>query len=134
MQPQIGGDVAETSLRGSTAKANSRARRPGGRGWSYTLTSWRGLGPFLLFCLLFEILPAIIIIQGSFADNNTGNFTLNNFQRVLSLPSNLHAFGTSIAISIVTALIGGVLGGFAAYGVYTLRTSWLRNLLIGFSS
>jgi len=87
-----------------------------------------------LFCLLFEIFPAIIIVQGSFADNNTGGFTLNNFQRVVALPSNLHAFGTSIAISLVTALIGGVLGGLAAYGVYTLRTSWLRNLLIGFSS
>ncbi|HLQ11070.1 MAG TPA: ABC transporter permease subunit, partial [Ktedonobacteraceae bacterium] len=34
----------------------------------------------------------------------------------------------------VTALIGGVVGGLAAYGVYTLRTSWLRNFLIGFSS
>jgi putative spermidine/putrescine transport system permease protein len=134
MQPQIAGDVAETSLRGGTAKATSRARRPGGRGWSYTLTSWLGLVPFLLFCLLFEVFPAIIIVQGSFADNNTGGFTLNNFQRVLSLPSNIHAFGTSIAISLVTALIGGVLGGLAAYGVHTLRTSWLRNLLIGFSS
>ncbi len=134
MQPQVSGEVTETSLNGRTGKAASRARRPGGRGWSYTLTSWLGLVPFLLFCLLFEIFPAIIIIQGSFADNTTGGFTLDNFQRVLSLPSNLHAFGTSIAISVVTALIGGVLGGFAAYGVYTLRTSWLRNLLIGFSS
>lgn len=134
MQPQVAGEVTETSLHGRTGKAPFRARRSGGRGWSYTLTSWLGLVPFLLFCLLFEIFPAIIIIQGSFADNNTGGFTLDNFQRVLSLPSNLHAFGTSIAISIVTALIGGVLGGLAAYGVYTLRTSWLRNLLIGFSS
>ena len=134
MQPQVAGEITETSLNGRTAKTPSRARRGGGRGWSYTLTSWLGLVPFLLFCLLFEIFPAIIIVQGSFADNNTGGFTLNNFQRVVALPSNLHAFGTSIAISLVTALIGGVLGGLAAYGVYTLRTSWLRNLLIGFSS
>jgi putative spermidine/putrescine transport system permease protein len=134
MQPQVAGDIAETSPNGGNGKATSRTRRSGGRGWSYTLTSWLGLVPFLLFCLLFEVFPAIIIIQGSFADNTTGGFTLNNFQRVLSLPSNLHAFETSIAISLVTALIGGVLGGLAAYGVYTLRTSWLRNLLIGFSS
>ncbi|HKV60187.1 MAG TPA: ABC transporter permease subunit [Ktedonobacteraceae bacterium] len=134
MQPQVAGDVTETSLTGSAGKAASRARRPSGRGWSYTLTSWLGLVPFLLFCLLFEVFPAIIIVQGSFADNTTGKFTLDNFHRVLSLPSNLHAFETSIAISLVTALIGGALGGLAAYGVFTLRTSWLRNLLIGFSS
>ncbi|HVB72342.1 MAG TPA: ABC transporter permease subunit [Ktedonobacteraceae bacterium] len=134
MQPQVAGDVAETSITRGTGKATSRGKRSSGRGWSYTLTSWLGLAPFLLFCLLFEILPAIIIIQGSFADNTTGAFTLNNFQRMLSLPSNLHAFETSISISIVTALIGGALGGFAAYGVYTMRTSWLRNFLIGFSS
>ena len=134
MQPQVAGEVTETSLNGRAGKTPSRARRPGGRGWSYTLTSWLGLIPFLLFCLLFEVLPAIIIIQGSFTDNNTSKFTLDNFQRMLSQPSNLHAFETSIAISVVTALIGGVLGGLAAYAVFNLRTSWLRNFLIGFSS
>ncbi len=34
----------------------------------------------------------------------------------------------------MTALLGGVIGGLAAYGVYNLRTGWLRNFLIGFSS
>jgi putative spermidine/putrescine transport system permease protein len=90
--------------------------------------------PFLLFCLLFEILPAIIIIQGSFTDNTTGAFTLNNYQHMLSLGSNLRAFQTSISISLVTALLGAIVGTLAAYGVYNLRTSWLRNFLIGFSS
>src|SRR6266516_6575720 len=95
---------------------------------------WLGLVPFLLFCLLFEILPAIIIIQGSFTDNTTGSPTLDNYRHMLSQASNLRAFGTSISISLVTALLGGIIGGLAAYGVYNLRTGWLRNLLIGFSS
>lgn len=134
MQPQVAGEVTETATTGGTGKTTFRIRRASGRGWSYNLTSWLGLAPFLLFCLLFEVLPAVIIIQGSFTDNTSGAFTFNNFQRVLSLPSNLHAFETSISISIVSALIGGILGGLAAYGVYTLRISWLRNFLIGFSS
>jgi putative spermidine/putrescine transport system permease protein len=134
MQPQVAGEITETAITGGAGKATSSNRRSSGRGWSYHLTSWLGLVPFLLFCLLFEVLPAIIIVQGSFTDDTSGAFTFNNFQRVLSLPSNLHAFETSIAISLVSALIGGVLGGFAAYGVYTLRVSWLRNFLIGFSS
>lgn len=134
MQPQVAGEITETAITGGAGKATSSNRRSSGRGWSYHLTSWLGLVPFLLFCLLFEVLPAIIIVQGSFTNNTSGAFTFNNFQRVLSLPSNLHAFETSIAISLVSALIGGVVGGIAAYGVYTLRVSWLRNFLIGFSS
>ncbi len=108
--------------------------RPRARQWSYTLTGWLGVLPFLVFCLLFEILPAIMVIQGSFIDSNTGALTLNNYQRVLFQASNLHAFQNSISLALVTAVIGGVFGFFAAYGVYNLRTGWLRNLLIGFSS
>jgi putative spermidine/putrescine transport system permease protein len=93
-----------------------------------------GLVPFLLFCLLFEILPAIIIIQGSFTDNTTGSLTLDNYRYMLSQAGNLRAFENSIFISLVTALVGGIIGGLAAYGVYNLRTGGLRNLLVGFSS
>ena len=129
MQPQV-----ETATARNITQASTRARRQGGRGWSYTLTSWLGLVPFLLFCLLFEILPAIIIIQGSFTNNDTGARTLDNYKHMFSQASNLHAFQTSISLSLVTALLGGLIGGFAAYGVYTLRTGSLRNFLVGFSS
>ncbi|QBD81774.1 ABC transporter permease subunit [Ktedonosporobacter rubrisoli] len=101
--------------------------------WGYTLTSWLGLVPFLLFCLLFEVLPAIVIIQGSFL-NDSGAFTLANYQHVFAQISNLRAFQTSISISLITAIIGAVLGFLAAYGVYNLRTRWLRNFLVSFSS
>jgi putative spermidine/putrescine transport system permease protein len=90
--------------------------------------------PFLLFCLLFEVLPAIVIVQGSFINNTTGAFTLENYHNLLSQPSNLRAFQTSITLSLVTALIGTVFGFLAAYGIYKMRTNWLRNLLVGFSS
>jgi putative spermidine/putrescine transport system permease protein len=129
MQPQV-----ETTTARNSAQASTRARRQGGRGWSYTLTSWLGLVPFLLFCLLFEILPAIIIIQGSFTNNDTSAPTLDNYKHMFSQASNLRAFQTSISLSLVTALLGGLIGGFAAYGVYTLRTGSLRNFLVGFSS
>src|SRR6266567_2240772 len=129
MQPQV-----ESATTRNLTQAPTRARRQGGRGWSYTLTSWLGLVPFLLFCLLFEILPAIIIIQGSFTNNDTGVPTLDNYKHMFSQVSNLHAFENSISLSIVTALLGGFIGGFAAYSVYNLRTGSLRNFLVGFSS
>jgi putative spermidine/putrescine transport system permease protein len=133
MQQQVARGIATSSSAGESLKAAARARSGGGRGWSYTLTSWLGLVPFLLFCLLFEILPAIIIIQGSFSDDTTGAPTLDNYRHMFS-SQNIHAFQNSISISLVTALIGGVIAALAAYGVYNLRTGWLRNLLIGFSS
>src|SRR2546430_15368294 len=132
MRPQTASGVADTASK--PPEASSRTRRQSGRDWSYAFRSWLGLVPFLLFCLLFELLPAIIIIQGSFTDNTTGALTLDNYHRMLSQASNLHAFQTSISISIVTALLGGVIGGLAAYGVYNLRTGSLRNFLVGFSS
>jgi putative spermidine/putrescine transport system permease protein len=116
-----------------TEKSTIKARRPRSINRSYSLIGWLGFLPFLLFCLLFEILPAVMIIQSSFLDSN-GALTLNNFQRMLTQASYLHAFQNSITLSIVTALIGAVIGFFAAYGVYNLRISWLRNFIIGFSS
>ena len=63
-----------------------------------------------------------MIIQGSFTDSNTGAFTLNNYQRVITEADKLHAFQNSITLSLVTALIGAVLGFFAAYGLFKLRS------------
>lgn len=118
----------------SVAQSRQKSRRQSSINWSYAISSWLGLVPFLLFCLLFELLPAVMIIEGSFADSNTGSPTINNYQRMLSGVGNLHAFQTSIGLSAITALIGATIGFFAAYGVYNLRISWLRNFLIGFSS
>ncbi len=134
MQPQVEKGNTDSATARNSSQAPTRAWRQGGRGWSYTLTSWLGLVPFLLFCLLFEILPAIIIIQGSFTNNDTGAPTLDNYNHLFSQVSNLRAFQTSISISVVTALLGGCIGGLAAYGVYNLRKGWLRNFLVGFSS
>ncbi len=133
MQLPAAGSAATTASTGATAPIAGTRRLRGIR-WSYMLTSWLGLVPFLLFCLLFEVLPAVVIVQGSFVNSNTGVVTLNNYQRMLSQVSNLRAFQTSIYLSLVTALLGAFFGFFAAYSVYNLRISWLRNFLIGFSS
>src|SRR5258708_35018605 len=98
MQPQVARGTAGTAARKSP-EATTGGRRRGGRGWSYALTSWLGLVPFLLFCLLFEILPAIIIIQGSFSNNSTGALKLYSSRHWFSHVSNRRAFQTTISIS-----------------------------------
>jgi putative spermidine/putrescine transport system permease protein len=134
MQQQIAGGQISDIATGARTAPGSRVGRLRGVNWSYTLTSWLGLVPFLLFCLLFELLPALIIVFGSFSDSNSGALTLNNYQRMLSQAQNIHAFETSIALSFVTALIGAIFGFLASYGVYNLRTGALRNFIVGFSS
>jgi putative spermidine/putrescine transport system permease protein len=134
MQQRVARATAATSTAGARVRGSTRTRRTSGRGWGYSLTSWLGLVPFLLFCLLFEILPAIIIVQGSFSDDTTGATTLDNYWHLFSQVSNIHAFETSVSISLVTALLGGILGALAAYGVHNLRLRWLRNVVISFSS
>ena len=127
--------AAGTADRAKTKETSAaKASRPRRINWSYNVVSWLGFVPFLLFCLLLELLPAVMIIQGSFTDSNTGAFTLNNYQRVVTEADKLHAFQNSIVLSIVTALIGAVLGFLAAYGLFNLRISWLRNFITGFSS
>jgi len=130
---QIGatGSAGDTSI---SSSATVKTSKPRGINWGYSITSWLGFAPFLLFCLLFELLPAIMVIQNSFLDSNTGAFTLFNYQRIFLEPDKLHAFENSISISIVTALIGGSIGFIAAYGIFNLRIGWLHNLIVGFSS
>src|SRR5216683_2681350 len=131
MQQGPGGTQAEASItiRANTAQPAVKSRRLTGRSWSYTITSWLGLVPFLLFCLLFELLPAVVIIQGSFTDSNTNAATLNNYQRMFSQAGNFHAFQTSISISLVTALSGAIFGFVATLGVTGFVTASLHDWL-----
>lgn len=131
MQLQATGTADQTNKQ---AASPVKAKRPHNPRWGYAVTNWLGFVPFLLFCLLFELLPAVMIIQGSFVDSTTGSFTLHNYQRILVQADKLHAFQNSITLSIVTALLSAIIGFFAAYAVFNLRTSWLRNFIIGFSS
>lgn len=116
------------------ARANQGRGRTGRSEVTRSLVGWLGFAPFLLFCLLFEILPAVVVVQQSVADSNTGAATLVNFQHVISQPTYLNAFQTSILLSVVTAVIGAVVGFLAAYGLFQVRAEWLRNLVVGFSS
>jgi putative spermidine/putrescine transport system permease protein len=123
-----------TSASISSATSGEKVKPQQGFRLRRSFVSWLGLLPFLLFCLLFELLPAFIIIQDSLTDSNTGVLTLNNFRDLLSSITYLHAFQNSITLSLVTALIGAIGGFFVAYGVYNTRIAWLKNLLVGFSS
>jgi putative spermidine/putrescine transport system permease protein len=102
--------------------------RPG-RGRSLT---WLGLAPFLIFATMFLLIPAGYLVVGSFI-GQSGEPTLDNFAHLTDeLP--LNAYLTSIEISFVTALAGGIFGFLMAYAVISGGLpKVLRNGLMTFS-
>jgi len=100
-------------------------------GASLPLT-WLGVAPFLLFALLFLILPTIQIVLGAFRTPD-GSFTLANLQG-LAAPNILNATWISMKLSLLTALFG-CLAGLALAAAVTRGglPGWLRDATLTFS-
>jgi len=79
------------------------------------LRRWIGLAPFLLFAILFMILPAGSLFVGSFQDAS-GGFTLMNVAHLFR-PSILRSYWLTIEVSLITAVAGGIFGFLLAYAV-----------------
>ena len=77
--------------------------------------SWLGLAPFFAFAILFIGLPVSYLILGSFQGLD-GQPTLQNYADLWS-PSIANAFLTSVEVSLVTAVVGGIFGFLLAYAV-----------------
>jgi putative spermidine/putrescine transport system permease protein len=107
---------------GLASGAAPRARRS----WA-----WLGLVPFMLFLLLFLLLPAFGVIGKGFHDIN-GHWSLKPLSDVLSKEKT--AFWNSCKISVVTAGLGAIIGTALAYAAVTAtRPKWLRSLVTSFT-
>ena len=95
-----------------TFETQGAPARPGSRRIGLT---WLGLTPFLIFSTMFLLIPTVYLIVGSLQDPS-GNLTLENYAN-LTDPLTLNAYATSIEISLVTAVAGGVFGFLMAYAV-----------------
>ena len=98
---------------GSPAK--NAVARPFGGGRRLSLT-WLGAVPFLGYVSLFLLLPAAIVIAGSFVGLN--GLTLSNF-RELNQPYLVHSLVNSVLVSAASAVVGAVGGALLAYAVVT---------------
>ncbi|MEZ5476014.1 MAG: ABC transporter permease subunit [Thiolinea sp.] len=108
--------------------SSKEARAPGQR----VSLAWLGIVPFLLFALLFLLLPTLNIIFGAF-QNQAGEFTLDNLRNLLQ-PSILASYWISIRISVASALLGCVIGFFMAVAVVLGGLPrWIRSPLMTFS-
>ena len=96
------------------------------------LPGWVGLAPFLTVAFLFLIWPAYAVVLQAFQGAD-GGFTLDNVATATQAQYR-SAFLTSGLLSLVTALIGGVLGTLLTYGVSTLeRPRFLKSAMSTFS-
>jgi putative spermidine/putrescine transport system permease protein len=114
-----------TGQDGKAAPQERTSRR--GSSWA-----WLGLLPFLLFSVAFMFLPALYLVVGSFR-NNDGDLTLKNYTDLQTgiIPG---AFLTTIEVSLVTAVAGGIFGLLLAYSVILGGLPrFLRTALMTFS-
>jgi len=72
--------------------------------------------PFLIFCVLLEIVPVIVLIRDSLRVQGFGAFTTANYQ-VITEPLYARALSNSIVISLGTAALGAVVGGLVAAAI-----------------
>ncbi|HEV7284063.1 MAG TPA: ABC transporter permease subunit [Kaistia sp.] len=94
--------------------------------------SWLGVVPFLIFALMFLILPAGYLVIGAFQTPD-GSFTLQNIVN-LNQPTIIKAYRMSIAISAASALLGSLLGFALALAIVLGKLPrWVRPMLMTFS-
>lgn len=94
--------------------------------------AWVGVAPFLIFALMFLILPTLYLIVGGFQDPE-GNFTLQNLFDLFQ-PSIMSAYWISIKVSGASAIVGAIIGFGLAYAVVMGGLPrWIRPTLMTFS-
>jgi putative spermidine/putrescine transport system permease protein len=95
--------------------------------------AWLGLVPFFLFSAIFLLVPVGLLLADSFFDAQTGQPTIENYLE-LSQPQIIQAYLTSIEISLVTAVVGGIFGFLLAYAVILGGLPrFLRTVVMTFS-
>ncbi len=121
---------------GERAAAGRTGILPGPEGrsvpWRAVWRSWLPVVPFFLFVGIFLLLPTVWLVVGAF-QSDSGSFTTSNV-RTLFNSDIVDAYKTSLEVSLVSALVGGVFGFFVAYAMIKGNPPrWLRPLLSTFA-
>jgi putative spermidine/putrescine transport system permease protein len=95
------------------------------------LTPWAALLPFLVFLLVFLVVPTVTVIVGAFQDDS--GFTLDNIAALFESAA-LTVLWRSVLLSATSAVVGAVFGAFLAYLVVTRpATSLFRRVVTAIS-
>ena len=127
--------TAATKLTPASASKLPRrfAPRNDGKRFALPLPALLGVAPFLVFAILFLILPTATLMVGAFQDRS-GAFTLNNLTRLLEQPQLVASYVVSIKISLASAIGGAVFGFFIAQAIVLgALPNWVRSSVMTFS-
>lgn len=95
--------------------------------------AWLGALPFFVYASLFLLLPAGDVLVGAFRTDE-GRWTTANVSDLFQA-EYLHAFENSIRISLLTALVGGLLGALMCYAaLHPSAPRWVRTVVTAFSA
>jgi putative spermidine/putrescine transport system permease protein len=97
-----------------------------------TVVDWLGVAPFMIFALMFLIVPTFYLVVGAFFTPD-GTLTFKNIADLFT-PTILSAYWISIKVSFASSL-GGAIIGFALAWAIVLGglPSWIRSSLLTFS-
>lgn len=84
--------------------------------------------PYILFLLLFVVIPLVLVLVYAFLDANN-DFTFDNFARLFTDGASLKVLLTSILVGVVTTVICLVLGYPVAYILSKYRSGKVIVLL-----
>ena len=94
--------------------------------------NWLGVLPFLIFALMFLVLPTAYLMVGAF-QNEAGDFTFANIQGLFE-PNVLSAYWISVRVSLASAVGGGLLGFLLAWAAIQGKLPpWIKPTLMTFS-
>jgi putative spermidine/putrescine transport system permease protein len=111
-------------------------RSPGGgrpaRQRSRGLLRWLGIVPFFAYASVFLLIPTGEVVVQAF-QTPSGRFTLSNIHG-LTDSATLSAFETTIKVSLITAVLGGLLGLLVAQAALREEASaWIRPVMTTFA-
>ncbi|MEO8882319.1 MAG: ABC transporter permease subunit [Devosia sp.] len=91
-----------------------------------------GVAPFLIFAVMFLIVPTLLLVIGAFQAND-GSFTLQNIYD-LGTPQIINSFWISIRVSAASAILGAGIGLIIALAVIRGRLpEGIRSTVLTFS-
>ena len=113
------------------AAAGSETSGPAAAGIRLRL-DWLAVAPFLVFVVMFLVLPMVYIVVGAFTDR-AGNLTFDNILG-LGAPQIVSAYWVSIRISGASAILGAVIGLAISLAIIRGRLpQGLRSAVLTFS-
>jgi putative spermidine/putrescine transport system permease protein len=107
-------------------------RVAGGTDRRFAVGAFLPLLPFLVFLLIFLVVPTLTVVVGAFQDE-AGAFTLGNLD-ALTGDAALTALRGSLVLSAATAALGAVLGALLAFLVVSMGPgSLIRRAVLSIS-